>query len=311
MSCVLHLRLSCKSLTYSYVNVLCTTPSPILPRRFDLLKCQCLVHYTFAYPAKVWLKDMSMSCVLHLRLSCKSLTYSYVNVLCTTPSPILQRRFDLLKCQWLVHYTFAYPGAKVWLKDMSMSCVLHLRLSCKSLTYSYVNVLCTTPSPILQRRFDLLKCQCLVHYTFAYPAKVWLKDMSMSCVLHLRLSCKSLTYSYVNVLCTTPSPILQRRFDLLTCQCLVHYTFAYPAKVWLKDMSMSCVLHLRLSCKSLTYSYVNVLCTTPSPILQKFDLKLCQCLVYYTFAYPAKEVWFTKMSMACALHLRLSCKSLT
>ena len=143
---------------------MCATPSPIL-QKFDLKICQCLVYYTFAHPAKVWLKDMSMSCVLHLRLSCKSLTWRYVNVLCTTPSPILQRRFDL------------------------MPCVLHLSLSCKSLTWSYVNVLCTTPSPILQK-FVLKLCQCLVYYTFAYPAKVWLTVMSMSCVLHLRLSCK-------------------------------------------------------------------------------------------------------------------------
>ena len=205
---------------------MCTTPSPIL-QKFDLKICQCLVCYTFAYPAKVWLKDMSMSCVLHLRPSCKSLTQRYVNVLCTTPSPVLQK-FDLQLCQCLVHYTFAYPAKEVWL-----------------------NALCTTPSPILQK-FDLQLCQCLVYYTFAYTAKVCLKVMSMSCVLHLRLSCKSLTYSYVNVLCTTPSPILQRRFDLTIYQCLVHYTFAYPAKVWLKVMSMSCVLHLRLSCKSLT-----------------------------------------------------------
>ena len=192
-----------------YVNVLCTTPSPIL-QKFDLKICQGLVYYTFAYPAKVWLKDMSMSCVLHLRLSCKGgltyknvkgLTWRYVNVLCTTPSPILQTRFDLLICQCLVYYTFACP-ATVWLKDMSMSCVLHLRLilsrrfdlkNVKGLTWRYVNVLCTIPSPILQRRCDLKICQYLVHYTFAYPAKTWLKDMSMSCVLHLRLSCKSLT----------------------------------------------------------------------------------------------------------------------
>ena len=153
---------------------------------------------------------MSMSCVLHLRLSCKG-------------------GFDLTIYQCLVHYTFAYSANEVWLTNMSMSCILHLRLSCKSLTWRYVNVLCTTPSPILQK-FDLKICQCLVHYNFAYPAKNWLEDMSMSCVLHLK------------------SPILQK-FDLKICQCLVHYTFAYPAKVWLKDMSMSCALHLRLSCK--------------------------------------------------------------
>ena len=140
-----------------------------------------------------------------------------------------------------------------------------------------------------------------MYYTFAYSAnEVWLTNMSMSCILHLRLSCKSLTWRYVNVLCTTPSPILQRRFalkicqrfDLKICNCLLHYTFAYPAKVRLKDM--------------------NVLCTTPSPMLQrKFDWKICQCLVYYTFAYPAKEVWLEDMTMSCVLYLRLSCKSLT
>ena len=216
---------------------MCSTPSPIL-QKFDCKICQCIVYYTCAYPAKVW--------------------------------------FDLKICQCLVYYTFAYPAKDVWLK------VLHLRLSYKSLTARYVNVLCTTPAPILQR-FDLIwryvnvlctipspilqRMSDLKYYTFAYPAKVWLKDMSISSVLHLRLSCKGgltyknvkgLTWRYVNVLCTTPSPILQRRFNLKICQCLVYYTFAYPAKevwltkmskAWLEDMSMSCVLHLRLSCK--------------------------------------------------------------
>ena len=38
---------------------------------------------------------------------------------------------------------------------------------------------------------------------------------------------------------------------------LKYYTFAHPAKVWLKDMSIFSVLHLRLSCKGgLTYKNV-------------------------------------------------------